>query len=80
MIKNLLGLPKLLPRNNLWDTVYTTVEVNRKSPIGRAVCGHSHIVAFTRIDHRSGPGWMSDSYEGLVCSACGAIHSETKVY
>lgn len=47
---------------------------------GSILCPHASLRAFIRTDTTEGPGWMSDSYEGLACVYCGTIPTERKVY
>jgi hypothetical protein len=69
----------ILAKNNIWDTVYTSVNVKRKL-IKSFFCKHKDTVKYKRTDHRSGPGFMSDSYEGIVCVNCGRIVKEIRVF
>jgi len=47
---------------------------------GRFLCPHNNIRYFLRVDHRSGPGWMADNYQGRSCGRCGRILNERKTY
>ncbi len=69
--------------NNLWDRVYFepgTAVPKRRLLYGLTKCPHATTIIYSRTDHRPGPGWMSDSYEGTCCADCGRVLSETLVY
>lgn len=44
------------------------------------VCGHPSSHEFRRTDTREGSGWMRSIHEGRVCTQCGRILTERKVY
>jgi hypothetical protein len=43
-------------------------------------CKHEEKMEISWTDYRSGPGWMSDSYEACVCKNCGAALSKRRTY
>ena len=69
-----------LPEHRLMDSVHTNVEITRKNFFTRLVCPHDNHTDFVWIDHRGGPGWMSDTYQGKVCTDCGHILKIEKTY
>ena len=75
--------PKMLfLRRSLYDSFY--MKHRDQEPVVRRwrsiFCRHRVVHEFCRTDSREGSGWMSDSYEGSVCAACGRITTERKVY
>lgn len=52
----------------------------RKSLLGRLFCRHRNLRTYKLIDHRSGPGWMSDAHSCVVCQCCGAVVKSTQIY
>ena len=71
---------KTLPKHGLMDSVHVDQHVTRKGMLGRLMCSHSRKTTFLRIDHRSGPGWASDTYQGTACVDCGKILSSRQTY
>lgn len=69
-------------RRSLYDSFY--MKHRDQEPVVRpwrsVFCRHRIVHEFCRTDSREGSGWMSDSYEGSVCAACGRITTERKVY
>jgi hypothetical protein len=72
--------PRCVPCKNLWDSVYEDQPITRLSMAKRVACTHERLTKYQRTDHRPGPGWMSDAYEGVACVDCGAVIHEVKVY
>lgn len=70
----------LLPRHSLWDSVQCAKPITRRGLLFRLGCTHQTTTTYTRTDHRPGPGFASDTYEGTVCMACGKIITEKQVY
>jgi len=70
----------LLRKHGIMHSISTSEEITRLGFFGRWKCSHMKTTSFTRIDHRAGPGWMSDAYEGEVCCDCGHVLSEEKTY
>ncbi len=84
---------KFLPAHSLRHSVYlvepiavgesNTVISRYAQPPRRLMslfCHHTRRIRYERTDHRTGPGCMSDTYEGEACAACGRILNERKTY
>lgn len=72
-------LNQILPKTNLYDSVQVESDICR-SWWRSYICPHTTLVPFTIIDHRSGPGWMSDTHQGECCVQCGYIATIRRTY
>lgn len=76
-----MRLPSLVPHSkNVYLTLNEPFTGQRKWFFSRLLCQHSKTSQHTLIDHRPGPGWMSDAHEIHVCVSCGKITQSRKVY
>lgn len=71
--------------SSLFDSVYSRtterpLSIKRRVLRGLLTCRHRARLAYKRVDYRPGPGWMSDSYEGIVCIECGRVMEERRTY
>lgn len=72
-------LKRILPKTKLYDSVWTKCSIVRNW-LHSFTCDHPHKTNFTIVDHRPGPGWMSDTYEGSCCRTCGRILKCERTY
>ena len=72
----------VLRKPSIMDSIQTNgVPITRRSWWARLWCVHAQEdrLYYTRIDHRAGPGFMANNYEGSVCRACGYVHWERRL-
>lgn len=70
-----------LRKHGLFDSVHVNgQQPKRRRLFGLLRCRHPRTTTYVRTDHRPGPGWMSDSYQGVVCQECGWVISEKRIY
>jgi hypothetical protein len=80
--------PRILPKHSIWDSIHISKNkygVDDSDMLSRSwlfsfFCEHILSLEYTRTDHRPGPGWMTDTYEGLCCKMCGKILKEKQIY
>lgn len=73
-------MSRLLPVDGIFDTVTEGAAIHRTGWLTRLLCKHPAWTWYKRVDHRHTTPDFADVYEWEVCTHCGAILHETKVY